>query len=69
VYCVWTKIDVEVPTSLKRELTIRDDDPLSARYVLTQSYELMGREGWRTVIDTRAEMLQRSEQLLPVRRR
>ena len=47
----WT----QVAHSLKRELTIRDDDPLSARYVLTQSYE-MGREGWRTLIETRAEM-------------
>jgi hypothetical protein len=28
---------------------------LSARYVLTQSFE-MGRDGWRTRIDTRAEM-------------
>ena len=46
-------IDVELAHSLKRELTIRDDDPLSARYVLTQSFE-MGRDGWRTVIDTRA---------------
>jgi uncharacterized protein len=48
-------IDVEVSHGLKRELTIQDDDPLSARYVLTQSFA-MGREGWRTVIDTRAEM-------------
>jgi len=48
-------IDVETSHALKRELTIRDDDPLSARYVLTQSFA-MGREGWRTVIDTRAEM-------------
>ena len=48
-------IDVEVSHGLKRELTIRDDDPLSARYVLTQSLA-MGREGWRTVIDTHAEM-------------
>jgi uncharacterized protein len=48
-------IDVEVAQSLKRDLTIRDDDPLSARSVVTQSYAL-GREGWRTVIDTRAEL-------------
>jgi hypothetical protein len=48
-------IDVEVSHGLKRELTIRDDDPLSARYVLTQSFA-MGRDGWRTVINTRAEM-------------
>ena len=48
-------VDVQLAHSLKRELTIRDDDPLSARYVLTQSYEL-GREGWRTRIDTRTQM-------------
>ena len=48
-------VDVQLAHSLKRELTIRDDDPLSARYVLTQSYE-MGREGWRTRIDTRTQM-------------
>lgn len=48
-------VDVELAHSLKRELTIRDDDPLSARYQLTQSFEL-GREGWRTRIDTAAVM-------------
>jgi putative CocE/NonD family hydrolase len=48
-------VDVEIAHCLKRELTIRDDDPLSARYVLTQSYE-MGRDGWRTLVNTRAEM-------------
>jgi uncharacterized protein len=48
-------VDIELGHSLKRELTIRDDDPLSARYVLTQSYE-MGRDGWRTRIDTRTRM-------------
>jgi uncharacterized protein len=48
-------VDVELGHSLKRELTIEDDDPLSARYLLTQSYE-MGRDGWRTRIDTRAQM-------------
>jgi uncharacterized protein len=53
-------IDVEVAHSLKRELTIRDDDPLSARSVVTQSYAL-GREGWRTVIDTRAELTSDAE--------
>ncbi len=49
------EIDTQIAHSLKRELTIRDEDPLSARYVLTQSYE-MGREGWRTRVQTRAEM-------------
>ena len=48
-------IDIQLAHGMKRELTIRDDDPLSARYVLTQSYE-MGREGWRTLVNTRAEM-------------
>ena len=48
-------VDVQIAHSLKRELSITDDDPLSARYLLTQSYE-MGREGWRTLIDTRAQM-------------
>ncbi|MGA7537819.1 MAG: CocE/NonD family hydrolase [Steroidobacteraceae bacterium] len=49
------EVDVEIAHSLKRDLTIKDDDPLSARYRLTQTYE-MGRDGWRTVIDTRTEM-------------
>jgi putative CocE/NonD family hydrolase len=49
------EVDVELAHSIRRELTIRDDDPLSARYLLTQSYE-MGREGWRTRVDTRAQM-------------
>ena len=48
-------VDVTIAHSLRRELTIRDPDPLSARYLLTQSYEI-GREGWRTRIDTRAQM-------------
>jgi uncharacterized protein len=48
-------VDVQLAHSLRRELTIRDEDPLSARYVLTQSYE-MGREGWRTRVETRAQM-------------
>lgn len=45
------EIGTELSHSLKRELTIADTDPLSARYVLTQSYA-MGRDGWRTKIDT-----------------
>jgi uncharacterized protein len=48
-------VDVEIAHSLRRELTIRDSDPLSARYLLTQSYE-MGRDGWRTLVDTRAQL-------------
>jgi hypothetical protein len=49
------EIGTELSQSLKRELVIRDDDPLSARYVITESYD-MGREGWRTSIRTRTEM-------------
>jgi putative CocE/NonD family hydrolase len=49
------EIGTQIAHSLRRELTIRDDDPLSARYVLTQSFE-MGREGWRTMVKTRSEM-------------
>ena len=48
-------VNVELAHSLKREFSIRDDDPLSARYQLTQSFE-HGREGWRTRIDTQAVM-------------
>ncbi|MGO1078667.1 CocE/NonD family hydrolase [Inquilinus sp. CA228] len=47
------EIDTVASHSLKRELVIRDDDPLSTRYVLTQSYE-MGREGWRILIESRS---------------
>ncbi len=53
--CASTTSTSEVAHCLKRELTIRDDDPLSARYVLTQSYE-MGRDGWRTLVNTEARM-------------
>lgn len=49
------EIDTELSHSLRRELSIRDDDPLSARYVLTQTYE-MGRDGWRIRIESRTEM-------------
>src|SRR5262249_16017271 len=49
------EIGTDLSQSIKRELTIRDDDPLSARYVITQSYE-MGREGWRTAVLTKTEM-------------
>ncbi len=48
-------IGTEVSQSLTRKLTVQDDDPLSARYVLTQSFAL-GREGWRSLVETRAEM-------------
>lgn len=48
-------VDVEIAHTLRRELRIRDDDPLSARYLVTQTYE-MGREGWRTRVETRTQM-------------
>ncbi|MFE3838828.1 CocE/NonD family hydrolase [Pseudogemmobacter sonorensis] len=49
------EIDTTLAHNLRRELTIRPDDPLSARYVLTQSYE-MGRESWLTRVETVTEM-------------
>ena len=48
-------IDTTLSHDLERELTIAADDPLSARYHLTQSYEL-GREGWRIRIETQSSM-------------
>jgi len=49
------EIDTTVSHDLRRELTIGAEDPLSARYHLTQNYEL-GREGWRIRIETRTSM-------------
>ncbi len=49
------EIDTTLSHSLRRELTIRPDDPLSARYALTQTYE-MGRAGWRIRIDSTTGM-------------
>jgi hypothetical protein len=40
---------------LTRELTISADEPLCAKYVITQAYE-MGREGWMTRSESRLEM-------------
>jgi len=51
----YDEIGTELSQSLKRELVIRDDDPLSARYAITQSYE-MGRDGWRISVRTHTEM-------------
>ena len=48
-------IDMTVDHGLTRRLTVLADDPLSARSVITQSYE-MGRAGWRIRIETEAEM-------------
>jgi putative CocE/NonD family hydrolase len=49
------EIDTTLSHSLKRELTISADDPLTARYALTQDYE-MGRDGWRIRIAVRTGM-------------
>ena len=49
------EIDMLVNHGLTRRLTVSADDPLSARSVITQSYE-MGRDGWRIRIETEAEM-------------
>ena len=49
------EIDTTVSHDLKRELTIGAEDPLTARYQLTQNYEL-GREGWRIRIETQTSM-------------
>lgn len=40
---------------LTRELTISADEPLCARYLITQAYE-MGRPGWMTRSETRMEL-------------
>lgn len=48
-------IGTEVAHSLRRELRIRDEDPLSARSVVTQSYDT-GREGWRIRTESHLEM-------------
>ncbi|HCC00604.1 MAG TPA: peptidase S15 [Ruminococcaceae bacterium] len=48
-------INCIVSHNLKRDLSINDDDPLSARYVLTQSYK-MEQNAWKVSIDTEVEM-------------
>ncbi|MFP1915294.1 CocE/NonD family hydrolase [Lonsdalea quercina] len=48
-------IDTTVDHSLRRELTINSQDPLSARYLLTQSMK-MGREGWWTEAEITLEL-------------
>ncbi len=49
------EIDITVDHSLKRDLKICRDDPLSAHYILTQSYK-MGRANWDIRIDSTVEM-------------
>jgi hypothetical protein len=48
-------IDTTVDHSLRRQLTMHNDDPLSAHYLLTQSMKI-GREGWWTETDIVLEM-------------
>ncbi|MBD9528556.1 CocE/NonD family hydrolase [Paracoccus sp. PAR01] len=48
-------IGTTIGHSLKRTLTIRDVDPLSAHYHLRQSYDI-GREGWQIRIESVTEM-------------
>jgi putative CocE/NonD family hydrolase len=49
------EIDTTVAHSLARKLVIKGDDPLSARFSLTQSIDL-GRDGWRIRIETETAM-------------
>lgn len=44
------EVDVTVEHNLKRELTLSNQDPLSAHYVITQNMRI-GREGWWTNAD------------------
>ena len=48
-------IGLEMQHVYTRELAIRDDDPLSARATIVQSYET-GRDDWRVRIEARARM-------------
>ncbi|MEO9337664.1 CocE/NonD family hydrolase [Mesorhizobium sp. SB112] len=49
------EIDTLVEHSLKREMTINDNDPLSAKGKIIQRYRT-GREGWMTTVDLVTEM-------------
>ncbi len=49
------EIDTILSHDLQRNFSIATDDPLSARYDLTQSYDI-GREGWRIRIETEVSM-------------
>lgn len=48
-------INTTVDHSLRRQLTVHNQDPLSAHYLLTQSMKI-GREGWWTETDITLEM-------------
>jgi hypothetical protein len=47
--------------SLRRELTIEKDDPLSASYAIEQSY-VLSRDDWDIRIETRTQMTATSQQ-------
>jgi hypothetical protein len=49
------EINTMVDHSIRREMTVNDNDPLSARNKVTQSYR-MGRPGWLTAIHVTTEM-------------
>ena len=49
------EIDTTIAHSLARKLAIRGNDPLSARFELTQSIDL-GRDGWQIRIETETAM-------------
>ena len=48
-------VGVQLSHDLRRELRIRDDDPLSARAIVTQAYEMVQGDR-RVLVRTRAEM-------------
>jgi hypothetical protein len=49
------EIDTIVDHSIRREMIVNDNDPLSARNKVTQSYRT-GRPGWLTAIQVTTEM-------------
>ncbi|MDR1711425.1 MAG: CocE/NonD family hydrolase [Propionibacteriaceae bacterium] len=49
------EIDEELEHNLKRELTLTNSDPLSAKYVLVHNMRI-GREGWMTEAKIRTQM-------------
>jgi hypothetical protein len=57
------EIGTTVNHGLRRELTIGADDPLSARYMIKQEYEL-GREGWQIRIEVEAAMRSTATQFI-----
>jgi hypothetical protein len=49
--------------NLTRYLTIKADDPLSARYKIEQSYDL-GRPGWQVRVETVTELTSTKEHFI-----